>query len=62
MNYTEIKDKSKVDLQKLIKDKEQEMFELRLKHKTMQLSSTAELKNLRRDIARIKTALSSIKG
>lgn len=61
MKYTEIKDKSREDLQKLLKEREVALFECRVKQKTMQLQNTSEIRTARKDIARIKTALNAIK-
>jgi len=61
MNYTEIKDKSLEELEQLLKDKKLELFELRLKLKTMQLQDTSQIRKTRKDIARIKTAITEKK-
>jgi large subunit ribosomal protein L29 len=59
MKYTDIKDKSVEELQKLLKEKKLELFTLKAKHKTMQLTNTNELKTAKKDIARIKTAITA---
>lgn len=61
MKFTEIKDKEKNELQKMLKDKKNELFELRLQLKTMQLTNTSKISSVRRDIARINTAISAKK-
>ena len=61
MNYTEIKNKSLEELERLLKDKKLELFELRLKLKTMQLQDTSQIRKTRKDIARIKTAITEKK-
>ncbi len=59
MKYTDIKDKSVEELEKMLKEKKIELFTLKAKQKTMQLTNTSELKVARRDIARIKTAITA---
>ncbi|OPX27678.1 MAG: 50S ribosomal protein L29 [Campylobacteraceae bacterium 4484_166] len=60
MKYTEIKEKSKEELTTLLKDKKLLLFELKVKQKTMQLTKTSDLKVVKKDIAKIKTAISAI--
>jgi large subunit ribosomal protein L29 len=55
----EIRAKSSQDLLKELKEKKTQLFSLRLKLKTMQLTNTGEIKSKRLEIARIQTALSS---
>jgi len=45
----------------MLKEKKTELFTLKLKQKTMQLQNTSELRTVRKDIARINTALSAAK-
>lgn len=59
MKFTELKDKNIAELQELLKEKKSLLFEKRLKLKTMQLPNTSELRAVRKDIARINTALSA---
>ncbi len=59
MKYTDIKEKSVEELIKMLKEKKLELFTLKAKQKTMQLTNTSELKVARRDIARIKTAITA---
>lgn len=61
MKFTEIKDKEKSELRKMLKDKKNELFELRLQLKTMQLTNTSKISSVRKDIARINTAISAKK-
>lgn len=61
MKYTDLAEKSSVELSAMLKEKKTELFTLRLKQKTMQLQNTSELRNVRKDIARINTALSAAK-
>ncbi|WP_053829168.1 50S ribosomal protein L29 [Helicobacter heilmannii] len=62
MKFTELKDKDSKQLQQLLKEKKLELFELRVKLKTMQLSKPSEIRAVRKDIARISTALSALKA
>ncbi len=59
MNYIDIKDKSVAELEKMLKEKRLELFTLKAKLKTMQLTNTSELRSAKKDIARIQTALSA---
>ncbi len=59
MKYIDIKDKSVAELEKLLKEKKLELFTLKAKLKTMQLTNTSELRSAKKDIARIQTALSA---
>ncbi len=60
MKYTDIKDKSVEELNAMLKEKKLELFTLKAKQKTMQLTNTSELRVARRDIARILTALTAV--
>lgn len=62
MKFTEIKDQEATVLRKLLKEKRSSLFELKLKLKTMQLSNPNEIKVVRKDIARINTALVAKEG
>jgi large subunit ribosomal protein L29 len=59
MNYTNIKDKSLEELNTLLKEKKVLLFELTIKQKTMQLTNTSELRVVKKDIAKIKTAITA---
>ncbi len=59
MKYTDIQDKSVKELEAMLKEKKLELFTLKAKQKTMQLTNTSELRMARRDIARIKTAITA---
>lgn len=58
MKFTEIKDKELSELEKDLKDRKREMYELRMKLKNMQLTNTNELSKVRKEIARLSTAIS----
>ncbi len=59
MKYTEIKDKDIKELQELLKEKKMLLFKLRNKLKTMQLTNPNEIREVRKDIARINTAITA---
>ena len=59
MKYSDLADKSVEELQNLLKEKKAELFTLKVKHKTMQLQNTSELKVAKKDIARINTAITA---
>lgn len=61
MKFTDLKDKDIAELNKLLVDKKKELFELRLKLKTMQLTQPSQISIVRKEIARINTAISSKK-
>jgi len=61
MKYTDLQDKNLAELNELLKEKRLEVFTLRVKLKTMQLTNTAELRVAKKDIARIQTAISAAK-
>ena len=62
MKYTEIAQLGQSELQAKLVEKKKALFELRIKLKTMQLQNPSEIKSTRRDIAKIKTAMSASKG
>ena len=53
----ELRTKSTVELQSEILELVRAKFSLRMQHATQQLGNTAQLRNIRRDIARAKTIL-----
>ena len=57
MKATELQGKDKAALQKELNDLLKAQFGLRMQIATQQLSNTAQLKKVRRDIARVKTVL-----
>jgi large subunit ribosomal protein L29 len=60
MKYTDLQNKSLAQLQELLKEKKLEVFTLKVKLKTMQLTNTAELRAAKKDVARIKTAINAV--
>jgi large subunit ribosomal protein L29 len=61
MTYSDISGKSLTELNELLKEKKVLLFELKLKLKTMQLTNTSELRAVKKDIARIQTAITAAK-
>lgn len=59
MKFIELKDKDLNELNKMLKEKKAELFEMRLKLKTMQLTNSSQIAAVRKDIARINTAISA---
>ncbi len=57
MKSKDIRDLSVDELRVKERDLTDELFRLKIRHTTGQLDSPAALKNVRRDIARIKTAM-----
>jgi len=53
----DVRAKNEADLEKMINDLQDELFILRVKKVTGQLEKTANLRTLRRDLARAKTVL-----
>jgi len=62
MKYTDIAQKSIEELQKDLKEKKLSLFTLKAKQKTMQLKNTTELRDTKKDIARIMTAINAKRG
>ena len=62
MKYIDLKDKDEKALNELLKEKKLLLFKLRAKLKTMQLSNPNEIKQTKRDIAKINTAISALKN
>jgi large subunit ribosomal protein L29 len=61
MKYTDLKDKSAAELSTMLKEKKVLLFSLKNKLKLMQLTNTSEIREVRKDIARINTAMSAQK-
>jgi len=57
MNATELREKSADELQAELLELRKEQFNLRMQRATAQTEQTHSLKNVRRDIARVKTVL-----
>ncbi|MFK0407440.1 50S ribosomal protein L29 [Campylobacter coli] len=61
MKYTEIKDKTAAELETMLKEKKVLLLTLKQKLKTMQLTNPKEISEVRKDIARINTAINALK-
>ncbi|MBM3610142.1 MAG: 50S ribosomal protein L29 [Alphaproteobacteria bacterium] len=57
MKAIELRDKKVADLKKIILDLRKELFNLRFQASSAQLKQTARVRQVRRDIARIKTVI-----
>jgi large subunit ribosomal protein L29 len=59
MKFSDVKDLSALDVNKKIREVKEKMFESKMKNAMGQLSNPSSLKGMRRDVARLKTALTS---
>jgi len=59
MKYTDLQDKTLEELNTLLREKKVELFENRIKLRTMQLQDSSVIRKIKKDIARIKTAISA---
>lgn len=57
MKAIELRDKKVDELKKIILDLRKELFNLRFQKSSSQLQNTARIRQVRRDLARIKTVL-----
>ena len=62
MKIAELKDLTATELAAKGRDLRQEMFNLRLQQASGQLEKPARLRNLRRDVARIETQISTLRN
>ena len=62
MKYTDLNGKDAKALNELLKEKKLLLFKVKSKLRTMQLNNPNEIREIRKDIARIKTAISSLKN
>lgn len=61
MKYTEIKDKTAAELATMLKEKKVLLFTLKQKLKPMQLTNPKEISQVKKDIARINTAINALR-
>lgn len=61
MKYTEIKDKTAAELATMLKEKKVLLFTLKQKLKTMRLTNPKEISQVKKDIARINTAINALR-
>ena len=57
MKSSELRAKTNDELSKELNDLLKAQFGLRMQHATQQLTNTSQMKKVRRDIARVRTAL-----
>ncbi|GIK60371.1 MAG: 50S ribosomal protein L29 [Ignavibacteriota bacterium] len=57
MKIHEIKELKTEEIVQRIKDEERNLVDLRFSHQLKQLTNTSKLKNVKRDIAKLKTVL-----
>ncbi len=60
MKASEIRDLSVDEMNEKLVDLKKELFALRFQHAVNQLDNTARLKDVKKDMARIKTVLQSV--
>ncbi|NLK70198.1 MAG: 50S ribosomal protein L29 [Clostridiales bacterium] len=60
MKASEIRNLSVEEMNEKLVDLKQELFNLRFQHTVNQLDNTARLKDVKKDIARIKTVLREV--
>ena len=61
MKMSELKDMTQVELAAKGRDLRQEVFNLRLQQASAQLEKPAQLRTLRRDIARVETRITELR-
>lgn len=59
MNFKDIKNLSSSEVKKTIAKKSEELYEMKVKNNLGQLSNPLQIRFLRKDIARLKTAVSN---
>jgi len=62
MNYIDLSSKTEAELVAALKEKKLELFTLKAKQRTMQLTNTSELRAAKKDIARIQTAITAARS
>lgn len=62
IKFSDIKDKDIKELQTMLKEKKLKLFELRVQLKIGQLTNYSEISVVRKEIARINTAISAKRG
>lgn len=60
MKYSDLADKTVVELNAMLKTRKTELFTLKIKQKMMQLQNTSELTIAKKDIAKINTAITAV--
>ena len=59
MKFADIKDLSSVDLNKKIREVKEKLFEAKMKNSMGQLTNPLTIRGMRREVATLKTALTS---
>jgi large subunit ribosomal protein L29 len=62
MKATELRQKSKAELEVILLDLSRERFNLRMQKATAQLSKSDQVRKVRRDVARVQTILNQMVG
>lgn len=62
MKTNELRELSTEELVKKVKENKQQLFDLRLKQSTGSLEKPSQIKNLRKEVARINTILKEREG
>ncbi|HEX3245735.1 MAG TPA: 50S ribosomal protein L29 [Chloroflexota bacterium] len=60
MKMSELRDLDREQLEAKLRELHEEMFNLRFQVATHQLTNTARIREVRRDVARVKTALAQV--
>lgn len=61
MKAREMREKSVAELELILAEQRRELFNLRVRHYTGQLQKTSDLRELRREIARLNTIISEMR-
>ncbi len=59
MKFADVKELSTVEINKKIRETKEKMFESKMKNSMGQMTNPVSIRGLRRDVARLKTALTS---
>ena len=59
MNFEDIKNLSTVELNKKLRETKENLFEARMKNAMGQMTNPISIRHMRRDIAKLKTALTA---
>ena len=57
MKFVDVKELTSAELRRRVSDLRTELFEVRMKHTLGQLGNAIEIRDKRKDLARLKTAL-----
>ena len=59
MKFSDVKELSAIELNKKIRETKEKMFESKMKNSMGQMTNPVSIRGLRRDVARLKTVLTS---